>query len=305
MLPGVPPTGRYVEVPLVAIVGFRGDKLCHEHIYWDQAGGAGADRAARPRWGCRWRDVETAQKVLDEALPSNTLMKRWAESAIGDLLKRASCASEQRLRRAVRNGISGAESLRCAGASQRRSQMASIPDKYLDLLQQKKAFANFLATVLKDGSPQVTPVWFDYTNGHVRVNTAKGRVKSRTLREGAHVAMAIMDPTIRIATCKSVGRSSARPSKAPRRISTRWRRSTSARTSIRIRSRAMCGSCTRSSPLRSPENAGRARYPRRPAHCGRAAASALRGWGRQDANCRSERRTGRGALGDSGGALCR
>jgi PPOX class probable F420-dependent enzyme len=72
-------------------------------------------------------------------------------------------------------------------------KMASIPDNYLDLLQQKKAFAN-LATVMADGSPQVTPVWFDYTNGAIRVNTAKGRVKSRTLRSGAPVALAIMDP---------------------------------------------------------------------------------------------------------------
>src|SRR5215472_4632396 len=71
--------------------------------------------------------------------------------------------------------------------------MASIPDKYLDLVQQKKAFAN-LATVMADGSPQVTPVWFDYTDGVIRMNTAKGRVKSRTLRPGAGVALAIMDP---------------------------------------------------------------------------------------------------------------
>ena len=71
--------------------------------------------------------------------------------------------------------------------------MASIPENYLDLLQQKKAFAN-LATILSDGSPQVTPVWFDYTGGQIRVNTAKGRVKSRTLKPGAPVALAIMDP---------------------------------------------------------------------------------------------------------------
>jgi PPOX class probable F420-dependent enzyme len=71
--------------------------------------------------------------------------------------------------------------------------MAEIPAAFMDLMQQKKAFAN-LATVLKDGSPQVTPVWFDYVNGHVRVNTAKGRVKSRTLQEGARVAMSILDP---------------------------------------------------------------------------------------------------------------
>ena len=71
--------------------------------------------------------------------------------------------------------------------------MTEIPAAYIDLLQEKKAFAN-LATVMKDGSPQVTPVWFDYTNGHLRVNTAKGRVKARTLHEGARVAMSILDP---------------------------------------------------------------------------------------------------------------
>ncbi len=71
--------------------------------------------------------------------------------------------------------------------------MVTIPEKYLDLVTQKKAFAH-LATILSDGSPQVTPVWFDYTNGVVRVNTAKGRVKARTLRDGAKVAMSILDP---------------------------------------------------------------------------------------------------------------
>jgi carboxymethylenebutenolidase len=37
MLPGVPPTGRRVQVPLVVVMGFEGDKVAHEHIYWDQA----------------------------------------------------------------------------------------------------------------------------------------------------------------------------------------------------------------------------------------------------------------------------
>jgi PPOX class probable F420-dependent enzyme len=71
--------------------------------------------------------------------------------------------------------------------------MTTIPDKYLDLLQQKKAFAS-LATVMSDGSPQVTPVWFDYADGLIRVNTAKGRVKARTLQNGARVALSILDP---------------------------------------------------------------------------------------------------------------
>jgi PPOX class probable F420-dependent enzyme len=71
--------------------------------------------------------------------------------------------------------------------------MAIISEKYLDLLQKKKAFAS-LATAMADGSPQVTPVWFDYKDGVLRVNTAKGRVKAHTLREGAPVALAIVDP---------------------------------------------------------------------------------------------------------------
>jgi PPOX class probable F420-dependent enzyme len=71
--------------------------------------------------------------------------------------------------------------------------MAEIPAGFLDLLTQKKALAN-LATIQPDGSPQVTPVWFDYTDGKIRVNTAKGRVKARNLTEGAKVALAIVDP---------------------------------------------------------------------------------------------------------------
>ena len=79
LLPGVPPTGKYVEVPTVAIVNFRGDKICHEHIYWDQASvlvQVGLlDPKALPVAG-----IDTAKKLLDETRPSNTLMKRWAES---------------------------------------------------------------------------------------------------------------------------------------------------------------------------------------------------------------------------------
>jgi PPOX class probable F420-dependent enzyme len=71
--------------------------------------------------------------------------------------------------------------------------MAAIPDGFMDLMTEKKALAN-VATVMSDGSPQVTPVWFDYTDGKVRVNTAKGRVKARTMTQGAKVAMAIVDP---------------------------------------------------------------------------------------------------------------
>jgi PPOX class probable F420-dependent enzyme len=71
--------------------------------------------------------------------------------------------------------------------------MAAIPEAYLDLLQQKKAFAH-LATIMPNGTPQVTPVWFDYLGGKIRVNSAKGRVKSRNMQEGAPVALSILDP---------------------------------------------------------------------------------------------------------------
>jgi hypothetical protein len=71
--------------------------------------------------------------------------------------------------------------------------MTDIPAGFLDLMTEKKALAN-LATIQPDGSPQVTPVWFDFVGGVVRVNTAKGRVKARNLSVGAKVAMAIVDP---------------------------------------------------------------------------------------------------------------
>ena len=61
--------------------------------------------------------------------------------------------------------------------------MKDIPEKFADLLSdQTKAFAS-VATVLKDGSPQVTPVWFDTTPDRIRINTASGRVKARTIKE--------------------------------------------------------------------------------------------------------------------------
>jgi len=68
-----------------------------------------------------------------------------------------------------------------------------IPEKYLDLFSGKKAFAA-LATVMPDGSPQVTPVWFDYEGGKIRVNTARGRVKDRNMSLNARVALSISDP---------------------------------------------------------------------------------------------------------------
>jgi len=75
MLPGIPPTGKRVEVPLVAVVQFREGKLAHEHIYWDQASVLVQlgllDPKTLPVAG-----AESAAKVLDPTVPSNALMSR-------------------------------------------------------------------------------------------------------------------------------------------------------------------------------------------------------------------------------------
>jgi hypothetical protein len=70
--------------------------------------------------------------------------------------------------------------------------MAEIPAKFRDLLE-KKAFAH-LATLMPDGSPQVTPVWVDLHGGYVRVNSAKGRGKDKNMRADPRVALSIQDP---------------------------------------------------------------------------------------------------------------
>src|SRR5439155_26914107 len=69
--------------------------------------------------------------------------------------------------------------------------MANIPEQYHDLLQ-SKALAH-VATVMPDGSPQVTPVWFDYDGQSIRINTVKGRLKDSNLRRDPRVAVSITD----------------------------------------------------------------------------------------------------------------
>jgi PPOX class probable F420-dependent enzyme len=72
--------------------------------------------------------------------------------------------------------------------------MITIPDQFADLFSRdKRAFA-FLALVKKDGTPQVTPVWFDYDGTHIIVNTARRRVKDKILSKHPSVALAIQDP---------------------------------------------------------------------------------------------------------------
>ncbi len=67
-----------------------------------------------------------------------------------------------------------------------------IPDNFKDLLN-KKALAD-LATIMPDGSPQVTPLWFDHDGTNIRVNSAKGRQKDLNMRSRPAVALSIIDP---------------------------------------------------------------------------------------------------------------
>jgi PPOX class probable F420-dependent enzyme len=69
---------------------------------------------------------------------------------------------------------------------------ATNSEQFKDLFA-KVAFAN-LATLMPDGSPQVTPVWVDYDGAYVRVNSAKGRVKDKNMRRDKRVALSIQDP---------------------------------------------------------------------------------------------------------------
>ena len=69
-----------------------------------------------------------------------------------------------------------------------------VPERLAILLEREtKAYLN-LALVLKDGTPHVSPVWFDYVDGLIVLNTARGRVKDKVLARHPVVAMSIMDP---------------------------------------------------------------------------------------------------------------
>lgn len=71
--------------------------------------------------------------------------------------------------------------------------MKLIPEKYRDLITDETRAYAFLATLMPDGSPQVTPVWFNIDGELILINSAKGRVKDRNMRARPQVALAIID----------------------------------------------------------------------------------------------------------------
>jgi PPOX class probable F420-dependent enzyme len=70
--------------------------------------------------------------------------------------------------------------------------MATIPDSHIGILK-STAFAH-LATLMADGSPQVSPVWIDIKDGKILVNSARGRVKDKNIDRDARVAVSVTDP---------------------------------------------------------------------------------------------------------------
>jgi carboxymethylenebutenolidase len=79
LLPGIKPTGKEIEVATVVIAKFRGDKLYHEHIYWDQASVLVQLGLIDPT-GLPVAGASAARKMLDQSRPANELMARWKES---------------------------------------------------------------------------------------------------------------------------------------------------------------------------------------------------------------------------------
>jgi PPOX class probable F420-dependent enzyme len=72
--------------------------------------------------------------------------------------------------------------------------MKTIPETHKDLLLNDKKAFGYLATIMKDGSPQVTPVWFNTDGDFILINSAEGRVKDRNMKSNPAIALTIADP---------------------------------------------------------------------------------------------------------------
>lgn len=70
----------------------------------------------------------------------------------------------------------------------------TFPTEFLDLLDDDSKALLYLATIMADGSPQVTPVWFSTDGEYILVNTNEGRTKDRNMKARPKVAMTVQDP---------------------------------------------------------------------------------------------------------------
>lgn len=70
----------------------------------------------------------------------------------------------------------------------------NIPESHLDLIQDEPPAYAYLATIMQDGTPQVTPVWFNTDGEYILINSVRGRVKDKNMHSRPHVALVIQDP---------------------------------------------------------------------------------------------------------------
>lgn len=71
--------------------------------------------------------------------------------------------------------------------------IVNIPESHADLISDDVRAYAYLATSMTDGTPQVTPVWFNTDEQHVLINSTQGRVKDKNMRERPQIALAIHD----------------------------------------------------------------------------------------------------------------
>lgn len=72
--------------------------------------------------------------------------------------------------------------------------MKAVPEGYRDLLKDETKAYLYLATIMPDGTPQVTPVWFSMGEKYLLINTAEGRTKDLNMQARPDVALVIQDP---------------------------------------------------------------------------------------------------------------
>src|SRR5512135_3207473 len=80
------------------------------------------------------------------------------------------------------------------GPHRKGRSMMKFPESHRDLLKDKTQAFAYLATLMDDGSPQLTPLWFSTDGEHILINSAAGRVKDHNMRARARVALLIPDP---------------------------------------------------------------------------------------------------------------
>jgi PPOX class probable F420-dependent enzyme len=72
--------------------------------------------------------------------------------------------------------------------------LKKIPESHSDLIGDESPAYAYLATTMQDGTPQVTPVWFNTDDEYILINSAQGRVKDKNMRSRPQVALAIHNP---------------------------------------------------------------------------------------------------------------